>query len=389
MSNSKDKMNRVPPPPLTEIETLLSQTKPRPTARLQRLMNDAPWQTQGRELNMKRLRRLEIIATGTAILLLAVIAAVFFLEWSPAADSINNLGTGAETAADAIPTRPTEPVEQAEPTEQAEPVEAAEMVWMTTWPIEAGEERLSATGMAYGEVDGNGRLFVANGYQGIQRFSKTGEDLGPISIVDPETGQAVFVRDVVWSPLLWLAPPEYGLIALTDPFESGAYLHIVDPDQGAILRSFEINSNIALPVNATTITATVPTQLATTGTGEIYTDRLYAFPNDSAPDEPNALHYLLRMTLEGRILNSFLIAGQPSMNELPGIVAALTYQPVTDQVVAAVHQGDNGRIDKYNLVRTPQHLVTLDEELIGCRKMLPSRPMTRALYIFWLIILVI
>jgi hypothetical protein len=238
------------------------------------------------------------------------------------------------------------------------PNEAAEVAWTAALST-------AATGIAYGEVDGNGRrngrLFITSREKGIQVLSNTGDDLGVIEIIDPDTNQPVFVRDVAWSQLLWLGPPEYGLVVLTDPFESGPYLHVVDPDSGALLSSVEINNNIAIPSSTEFISTTVPTQLASVGNGELYTERIYTFAPETPEGPTVSFHYLLRILFDGKILNSLLLSEGPTEEMQVNIVADLAYQAATEQLYAATHFGGSGRIQEYDLIGVPQEIATLDE----------------------------
>ncbi|MFZ0544154.1 MAG: hypothetical protein WAM60_01865 [Candidatus Promineifilaceae bacterium] len=305
---------------------------------------------------MNHLKKLEIFATGAAVLLFAVFAVLFFSRWSPADQQ--TVGAPLSTA---------RPVNEAEigplPTASLKgtptlllppPNDSAEVAWTASLFT-------AATGMAYGDVDGNDRLFITSREKGIQVLSNTGDDLGTIEIIDPDTNQPVFVRDVVWSQLLWLGPPDYGLVVLTDPFENGSFLHVVDPDSGALLSSVEINNNIAIPSSTEFISTTVPTQLASAGNGELYTDRIYTFAPETPGEPAIAFHYLLRFLFDGKILNSLLLSEGPTDEMQVNVVADLAYQSSTEQLYAATYFEGNGRIQTYDLIGTPHETATLDE----------------------------
>jgi hypothetical protein len=330
------------------------------------MMSHAPWQTQQRGTKMTQLKKLDLLVGGIAILFLLFVTAVLFSNRSPNDQTTAALPrpTAVPTTADSLATVPLATASIDDPTPIPTPPAEGRLALSIALP-DADQQNPALTGMAYEETNSNGRLFIANGRQGIQRYSKTGEDLGPLVILDPDTGQPVFVRDVVWSRLLWLAPPEYGLVALTDPFQNGAYLHALNPDDGAIIGSYEINSNIAIPSSATFISVTVPSQLVATDNGELYADRTYYFAPETADQPPASFHYLLRLVLDGRILNPMLVAQSPTDTPADNIIAALAYQTSTDSLYAAVRQGTSGIVQKYDLIGAPRKVATLDQELIN------------------------
>jgi hypothetical protein len=342
-------MDDQPAPTIDQIESLLSKARPRPTARLSRLTSDAPWKTQPKETQMNRLKRLDFIVASAALILIAFIAIFLLSNRSP------------DQPTTAVLPQPT--TETAAPTEELPisvfptPVPEANLLWSATLTS-------PASGLAYQETDGNGRLFVANGELGIQIFNIDGDHLDTIPVIDPETNQPVFVRDVVWSQLLWLGPPEAGLTALTDPFQGGSYLHHINPDDGTIINSTELNSNIALIAAPVLISESTPTQLVTNGEGELFTDRIFNFAAEKEGQPPLAYHYLLRLILDGRVLNSFLVNEEAEDAVRPNIIAALSFQTQTDRLYAAVFQGANSIIEKYTLTGTPRRELTLDDEII-------------------------
>jgi hypothetical protein len=368
MSRSKNENHELPVPTLSEMENLLSEIKPRPTSRLHQQLRDAPWQHEEGKFSMIRLKRLELAATGVALLLLVVIAAVLLSEWSPSEQLNFGSGTNPETnlpASDSNaaprPTRlaPTTPTPTPTPPE-------GQIAWSRSLLVEPGGFPYSASGIAYETSAEQGRLFVATGYQGVQIFGPSGERLGAIAITDPETGQAVSVHDVAWGKLLWLSSTdEYGLFVLTEPFQTGEYLHAVDPDSKTILSSFTLNSNIAIPATTDLVSESTPTQLSASGGGELYVDKVFTFAPEVAGDPATAFHYLLRSVIDGQILNPMLVSQEPTNDERPHIIADLAYQAVTDRLYAAVHQGDQGIVQKFVLTGTPRNLATLNEGLTG------------------------
>jgi hypothetical protein len=359
-------------PTITELENLLSEIKPRPTPRLQQKLQFAPWHTEEEKFSMIRLRKLELLATGAAVLLLAVITGVLFLQWSPTGQSTQlTTGPGSNQTAENETNSPqTENNTAPLPTRLAPTIPTpapslGQIAWDRSLLVEPGGFPSTASGLAYETNADQGRLFVANGYQGIQTFSLSGERLGNIAITDPETDQLVFVHDVAWSKLLWLgsAENEYGLFVLTAPFESGEYLHIINPDNKTILQSLTLNNNIAVPMTTDLVSELPPTHLSASGEGELYVDRVLTFASEVSGDPTTSLHYLLRSTIDGRILNPMLASQEPTNEERPHTIAALTYQPVTDRLYAAVHQGNHGLIQKFTLTGTPRNLATLNQDL--------------------------
>lgn len=362
MSKSENKLNGLPTPTMNEMEMMLAAMKTRPTARLQEKVRHAPWQTMEGDSNMIRLRRMELVVSGAAVLLLVLVAAVVLLEWSPLERTIPGVGTGNETnegtgevnAAAPLPTR-------SEPTPTPGPaVPEGSVAWTAVLPG-GTDGTLSPAGVAYDAQ--NGRLFVANGFEGVQPFSESGEKLEAIAVIDPATGQPVFVYDVAWSQFLWLAPPEAGLVVLTEPLESGQYLHRVDPDSGSVLASFTTNSNIAIPATTELASERLPVRLSATGEGELYVDRVFTFAPETEGEAGTSFHYLLRAVLDGRILNSKAV-GEETAEEPAQMIMDIAYSGVMDSVYAAVWHETSGIVQKFSLTGTPRTLATLDNGLV-------------------------